>query len=985
MRKACRGIVGWLGLFAAQAGTSRGRSPRGSSSRAAAMPLDGRSMFNDKTSPHAGALSFPAAEVPVPGNTLPGTSISSGNGGPRPWPASRTRRAANHRVCRKRESKVIRSASHVLALLCATSFSAAAQSNLPWQEYDRLVERGREIAPLDTGSMFGEQIDMYTGALSFSATDVSIPGNSGLPVAMVRKLAIYDRQHYGGGVRGPFADWAIDIPNVNGVFAPTWHDNRCTQAVPPGVGSVGSIPGDEYWAGNMAELPGGGEMLQADVARPKPDSGGPYRWVTEGNTYFSCLSTIKNGSGQGFLAIDSNGNKYWLDHMAQYSEPSYRVSGHPSPPPPLVISRKKNVLYASRVEDRFGNWVTYSYSNAYNQPVRLTAIASNDGRSLTLQYNGSGYVSSVSDGARTWTYTYTSNSLTKVTLPDGSHWTLNLAALSAAIIHKLGGPDDMRSCFTPTDHLPQDFTGSITHPSGATATFVVGSGWLGRTNVPGICRNYQPPGAPSGDTRDDFPVFPVHWVSLVARSKQIQGVGVEPMQWTYESGSSWSWQYPPGQSQPICQTTTCADPVCLSDSCAGTRGTVIHGPGGRWERYVFGNSYRYNEGKLLAHTVGTDASNLHKSILHTYNYATSGQPYPAKIGTSPQPRGAGFTSEYTRPLVKTETLQDGASFVWEVEKGCETAGVYCFDSLARPLKIKRTSTVSTGGTGNDPVVPPASAPALTAPATSSTGNYTLTWTSIASASAYELRERLGSGAWNTIHNAGNTTAAVSGNASGSWNYQVRACNLVGCSAWSATKTTVVTVPPAPAPTLTAPPSNTTGSYTVSWTAVSGATRYELDQRKDGGAWSKIHDASATSRVLIGQVAGSYDYRVRACNTAGCSAYSTIANTVVSAVALGVPTLSAPSSARRGALFPVSWTAVSGATQYMLEYTFNGTVYSAYTGAATSVQMEHYTEGTYSYRVKACNGSGCGNYSNVKAVVVQGGVVMVAPTDGGNDE
>src|SRR5690606_12861354 len=229
-------------------------------------------------------------------------------------------------------------------------------------------------------------------------------------------------------------------PNVSGVFAPDWHSKRCTQSVPPLAGD-GEILPDEYWAGNMAELPGGGEMLRANVERPKPTSGGPYTWVTEGNTYFSCLSQIKNGpvgvTSEGFFAIDSNGNKYWLDHMAQYPEPRYQkfhtemmVWGEPVRIY-KIANRKKNVLYASRVEDRFGNWVTYTYSNSYNQPVRLTGINASDGRSLTLQYNSNGYVSSVSDGSRTWTYTYSNDSLTRVTLPDGSQWNLSLSALSS--------------------------------------------------------------------------------------------------------------------------------------------------------------------------------------------------------------------------------------------------------------------------------------------------------------------------------------------------------------------------------------------------------------------------------------------------------------------------------------------------------------------------------------------------------------------------
>lgn len=689
--------------------------------------------------------------------------------------------------------EVIKPTDCCLALLCAISFSALAQSNPPWQEYDRLVERGREIAPLDVNSLFGERIDMYTGALSFSETDVSVPGNNGLPVAVVRKLDIYDRRHYGGGVRGSFADWAIDIPSVSGVFSQTWHDNRCTQATPPIIQL--RVLADEYWSGNHASLPGGGEMLQTDVVRPKPSSGDPYPWVTEGNTYFSCLPAIKNGSGQGFLAIDSNGNKYWLDHMAQYPEPEYTQTNRFASPQRVTILRRKNVLYATRVEDRFGNWVTYSYSNTYSQPVRLTAITSSDGRSLTLQYNSSGYVSSVSNGTRTWTYTYANNSLTGVWLPDGSKWAINFAGLSNAAISLSNDPNDMRTCFSLDFPLSGDVSGSITHPSGATATFVVGPQSLGRTNVPGICRNYQRQGSPSNDTRDDFPVFPVHWTSLVVKSKQVQGVGLASMQWTYKLSSHFSWMYPPGQSEPVCQAITCADPVCLSDNCAGTRDMTIQGPGGRWERYQFGNSYRYNEGKLLSYAIGTSASDLHKTQQHTYSYATNGQAYPAKIGTSPQPRGAGFISEYTRPLIRTETVQNGIPFVWEVaQTDCWPAGAYCFDSLARPLKIRRTRMAAGAmlrPAGNVALQGP---PVLTAPAFSTTGSYMISWTSVASASAYELRERQGSSdRWETIHYANKTSAAVHGNPTGRWSYEVRACQATECSGWSATQTTEVTL------------------------------------------------------------------------------------------------------------------------------------------------------------------------------------------------
>lgn len=327
--------------------------------------------------------------------------------------------------------------------LCLIPHGAMAQDGkLPWQEYDRLVEKGRTVAPLKADDLFGDQVDLYSGVLSFSATDVSVPGNNGLPVEIRRRLTISDRASYGTSHDFAFGDWDIDIPSVSGVFATTWHNNRCTQAAPPTIG--GRVTSAEYWAGNQANLPGGGEMLQADITRPKPTTGGPYLWLTKGDTYFSCLSTIQNGSGEGFLAIAKDGTKYWLNHMAQYHEPEYDNVDKNAAPEHFTVSRRKNVLYATRVEDRFGNWVTYTYSNTSTQPVRLTGIQSSDGRAIALDYNAAGYIASVSDGTRSWAYQYSSGLLSQVTPPDTRSWVFNLAGLSNATIEPSSGDSPKR-------------------------------------------------------------------------------------------------------------------------------------------------------------------------------------------------------------------------------------------------------------------------------------------------------------------------------------------------------------------------------------------------------------------------------------------------------------------------------------------------------------------------------------------------------------
>ncbi len=84
--------------------------------------------------------------------------------------------------------------------------------------------------------LFGDQVNLVNGGLSFSITDISVPGNSSLPVALTRTFAVTDRTKYLTNDE-PLADWDLDLPRLSGVFAPNWPDARCTVAqAPPAAG-----------------------------------------------------------------------------------------------------------------------------------------------------------------------------------------------------------------------------------------------------------------------------------------------------------------------------------------------------------------------------------------------------------------------------------------------------------------------------------------------------------------------------------------------------------------------------------------------------------------------------------------------------------------------------------------------------------------------------------------------------------------------------
>ena len=183
-----------------------------------------------------------------------------------------------------------------LALLGLLWFgSALAQGGKqPWEEYEKLIQSKSVVGALGP-DLFGDEVNFYNGSLSFAATDIDVPGNSRLPVALKRNLIVVNRREYPANDMS-FADWDLDVPRLSGVFAPDWRDQRCSHTGAPNTAfsSSTAYPSSEFWQGNHAHMPGGGEMLVANKGATQPSAGGPYLWLTSGFTYFSCLSTIKN-------------------------------------------------------------------------------------------------------------------------------------------------------------------------------------------------------------------------------------------------------------------------------------------------------------------------------------------------------------------------------------------------------------------------------------------------------------------------------------------------------------------------------------------------------------------------------------------------------------------------------------------------------------------------------------------------------------------
>ncbi len=247
-------------------------------------------------------------------------------------------------------------------------------------------------------------------------------------------------------------------------------------------------------------------------------------------------------------------------------------------------------------------------------------------------------------------------------------------------------------------------------------------------------------------------------------------------------------------------------------------------------------------------------------------------------------------------------------------------------------------------------------PPASATVTAGKDSVTVNWSAVTGAASYDV---LFGG---NVYRAYGTSYTVSRLTPGtSYTYQIRCNNADGSSSYG-TPRTVTTIPNPPAAPGNISASSTVNSVTISWSAVSGATSYDvlLDNTE--------YHVTGTSRTITGLRSDTgYMYRVRANNAGGNGLYSSTYSIRTLAAPPAVPT-NIRATAQSYAV-TVSWNAVSGAASYDLA--FNGTVYSVTGTSRTITGLNPST--SYSYQVRARNSGGTSSYSGTYRVTT-----LVAP-------
>lgn len=604
-----------------------------------------------------------------------------------------------------------------LTLVCSVH---AGQT--PVESYDNRVKGAQTLAVLGP-DLFGEQVNLFDGNTEFKVTDISVATNSGMPLTLGRKLKVSsDRLDSNASHPKPPAlpttpvlpaareaaseifgqYWDPDIPVLRGVYGARggWISNsyaqplsRCSVGItaPPGEYGIGQFNGvfyepKDFWSGISLSIPGrGDEMLLSKAAgRVAPSDGLVYVGTTRSEARVTCLTTLLNATGEGFLVVLADGTRYWFNWMASHgysaTESKYCLECTPTP----AVPRVEIFLYATKVEDRHGNTITYSFDPTF--PHRLTTITSNESTAasplkISLEYDASGKVETAHSGSRTWTYHYSQpgefTELTSVTLPDSSSWTyqynslLNGTRSDSTRLWNFCQPTvgTMTSIAAPSAGETSSIT--MTHPSGATGLFEFRKLIHGTNNTPGRCRNVPfSIGVGGQGTVVKIEGIPMVWQATSLYRKTITGAGLGNQQWNYVYTPSWSWDPPSGGPTPC-------GPTCPISSQ-----TMVSDPDGVLTFYQFGNDYGGNSGQLLKTTVVKGGVTA-RTTTNTYLVWTAAAPYPEYAGTQPHYWVSTLSSKIV-PLKQVDILQDGVTF---------TRNSTSFNLFAQPTRITRSSTL----------------------------------------------------------------------------------------------------------------------------------------------------------------------------------------------------------------------------------------------------------------------------------------------------
>ena len=243
----------------------------------------------------------------------------------------------------------------------------------------------------------------------------------------------------------------------------------------------------------------------------------------------------------------------------------------------------------------------------------------------------------------------------------------------------------------------------------------------------------------------------------------------------------------------------------------------------------------------------------------------------------------------------------------------------------------------------------------------------LSWTAVSGATSYSVQYKLSSSAtWTTTTSATNSITLSGLTSASAYNWQVSAVCTSGSSAFAAgTNFTTASTTTCNAPSgLTVGTVGTT-TAALSWTAVSGATSYSVQYKLSSSATWTTTTSATNSITLSGLTSASiYNWQVSTTCSGGSSAYTAGTNFTTATVT----TCNAPTGLTVGTVgtssAALSWTAVSGATSYSVQYKLSSSAtWTTTTSATNSITLSGLSSSSvYNWQVSTTCSGGSSAYT-----------------------
>lgn len=492
----------------------------------------------------------------------------------------------------------------LLLLIIASPAAANVKSYLP----DFYAEPGLNPFRMSVQDQPDEVVDTFSGALRLVHTDLVVPGNGGFDFRVRR---IYNSTNVYTSRKTPVnlaPNLTELLPRTPTGLGWTLHFGRVVKAGPTigesGVCGTLTDPEQDSLNNAVLETPDGSQQIF--FINATSFSPGTEKLITRDQWVGECLT------GGGVLAISPEGVKYTMNYLragvALYD-----------------ATQSNYAWYATRIEDRNGNWMNIEYDTDASPPgmeAALSRVTTSDGRTITFTYTDrTDYtkirLTRISANGQSWDYNYTTITgisggyyyLSGVTRPDGTDWDYTYHSKTAG---------------QPGNRILQ----RVTHPYGGTITYNY---------------DYKCFMAPSVGCSSAYNTFN----SLVVSSKSVGGRDV--------SGGTWTYSYSPGSSVDT---------------------TTVNFPGGKhvYQHYgahsVYGsatlNGKRlWKVGLLTKHETYNGSSLVHREV-YTWDapYKISNEKYVRPPYDGSDSAHGYYYDDYTWApvLLRTDITRDGATY-----------------------------------------------------------------------------------------------------------------------------------------------------------------------------------------------------------------------------------------------------------------------------------------------------------------------------------